>query len=121
MNSNTFLDTLDDFLTERDEAFTALSRARLLLARFKLNCGAEGSELLAGQLFTFTEPEESTTVRQRTKRIGSGNNKKKSGEGRRLLSRAEQVNELRAVFSGVLHNKLIPLAELQAKLEGRLN
>lgn len=112
MNARALLDTLDDFLTERDGLFAALSRANLLLTRFKLNCGPEAAELLARE-FPRQAAADFATVRNRHP------HKETAVEHSRhpILTKADQVNELRTVFAGILHNRIIPLAALQRQLE----
>lgn len=117
-----FLDTLDNYVTERDDLFTALSQANLLLTRFKLSGGLDNRDL---HLLEFINTEDSDsdsdglglalTVRNRKKEMEKefSNHRKNK---RSVLTKADQLNELKVAFSDILHDRLIPLATLQHSL-----
>ena len=115
-----FLDLLDDFLTERDALFTALSRANLHLTRFKLNYGAEGGELLAIRELGSEVESSLAPVRNRHPKLNEAGVDSDTDTDMsrlpRIMTKLDQVNELKTVYSSVLRNRLIPLTELLNKL-----
>lgn len=111
MKTFEFLDTLDDYLGERDDLFSALSRANLLLTRFKLNNGNELPELRKYEHENVTT--STSAVRNRLQQTKESTDHVEN----RILTKADQVNELRTVFYGILHNRLIPLAALQSQIQ----
>lgn len=114
------LDSLDKYLIARQHLHAQLSRASLLVTRFKLG----GSELNLDDLLQSGDADndcdngdyncDTSGVRNRLEHDNHINN---SNSHRRLLTKNDQIASLKAVYTQLLHTDIIPLALLKRHLD----
>lgn len=136
MNLIQTLDLLEEYLTETSNLHKSFSRAHFLLARFRINWGEAGIELLLHDLLKAKDSEagdgfDSETVETDTStpqtleirhRLPSESNQipTEIDPSSSLLTKHQQINSLKSLNAQIYRNRLLPLARLKQSLEESL-
>ncbi len=118
------VDLLEEVVSERKSLHGAISRTDMLMTRVKISWGgAAASDILLHELInemTSKDIEIDSDTKVHNRLTGKGGEKNDKSSRGALLTRDQQVQSLRTAYAALLHEHLIPFAQLQMKLNGVL-